>query len=199
MSAQDDAPGDIPPRRRGWLAFIPLFVVVALGALLLARLYAGDPARLPSALIGKPAPSLTLPGADGGPGLADADLRAGHVTLVNVFGSWCVPCRDEHPLLLALVADPAFKAAGARLVGVAQKDSPANVKKFLDELGNPYGAIGFDDSGRAGIDWGVYGVPETFIVDGKGMIAFKHIGPLAEGDVEKEILPAIAAAALVKP
>ena len=187
------------PRRRGWLAAVPLLVVVALGVLLLARLFAGDPARIPSALIGKPAPTLTLPGADGRPGLTDADLRAGHVTVVNVFGSWCVPCRDEHPLLKALTASPAFAVAGARLVGVAQKDTPANVKKFFDELSNPYSAVGFDDSGRAGIDWGVYGVPETFIVDGKGMIAFKHIGPLAEGDVEKEILPAIAAAAMDKP
>jgi cytochrome c biogenesis protein CcmG, thiol:disulfide interchange protein DsbE len=188
-----------PGMRRPWLTALPLIVVALLAALLLARLFAGDPARIPSALIGQPAPPLDLPGYAGGPGLQDADLRAGHVTLINVFGSWCEPCRGEHPLLMALAANPKLKAMGGVLLGVAQKDKPEPMQKFLGELGDPYAKIGLDDSGRAGIDWGVYGVPETFVVNGAGLITFKHIGPLAEGDIEKEILPEVAAAAKAKP
>ena len=178
-------------RPRAWLARLPLIAVALLAALMLARLTSGDPARIPSALIGKPAPSLTLPGLDGAPRLADADLRAGHPTIINIFGSWCVPCRVEHPHLMALAADPKMRALGAKLLGVAQKDTPEAIKKYLGELGDPYAAIGLDADNRAGIDWGVYGVPETFIVDGAGIIVAKHVGPLGEGDLEKEILPAL--------
>ena len=184
--------------RRIWLAALPLIVVVPIAALLLLRLFAGDPAHIPSALIGKPAPGLNLPGYAGGPGLADADLHSGHVTIVNVFGSWCEPCRGEQPLLMALSADPTLKQLGVQILGVAQKDTPDAIKRYFDELGDPYTKIGLDDSGRAGIDWGVYGVPETFIVDGSGVIQLKHIGPLAEDDIAKEILPAVAAAAKAK-
>jgi cytochrome c biogenesis protein CcmG/thiol:disulfide interchange protein DsbE len=187
-----------PDARRSWLAALPLIVVVPIAALLLVRLFAGDPARLPSALIGKPAPALNLAGYAGGPGLSDADLHTGHVTIVNVFGSWCEPCRGEQPLLMALSTDPTMKQLGVQILGVAQKDKPDAIKKYFDELGDPYAKIGLDDSGRAGIDWGVYGVPETFIVDGAGVIAFKHIGPLAQDDIAKEILPAVAAAAKAK-
>ena len=100
--------------------------------------------RIPSALIGQSAPSLALPGLDGGPGLADADLRAGHVSVVNVFGSWCIPCHEEHPVLMALAADPELKAKGVALYGVAQKDSDENVRRFLGAKGNPYAKIGLD-------------------------------------------------------
>jgi cytochrome c biogenesis protein CcmG, thiol:disulfide interchange protein DsbE len=187
-----------PKARRPWLTALPLIAVVAIAVLFLFRLFAGDPAHIPSALIGKPAPALNLPGYAGGPGLSDADLHGGHVTIVNVFGSWCEPCRGEQPLLMALSADPTMKQLGVQILGVAQKDKPDAIKKYFDELGDPYTKIGLDDSGRAGIDWGVYGVPETFIVDGSGKIAFKHIGPLAEDDIAKEIIPAVTAAAKAK-
>ena len=138
----------------------------------------GDPSRLPSALIGQSAPPLTLAGLDGGAGLSDADLRQGHVSVINVFGSWCEPCHLEHPYLMALAADPALKAKGVAIFGVAQKDLPENVRRLLGAKGDPYAKVGLDPDGRAGIDWGVYGVPETFIVRGDGTIAYKVIGPM---------------------
>jgi cytochrome c biogenesis protein CcmG/thiol:disulfide interchange protein DsbE len=172
----DDAPARV--RRRSLLATLPLFAFVALAALLFVRLFAGDASRIPSALIGQSAPALDLVGLDGAPSLADADLRQGHVTLVNIFASWCEPCHVEHPFLMALAADPALKAKGVTLIGVAQKDAAEDVKRFLGALGDPYAKVGLDADGRAGIDWGVYGVPETFVVRGDGSIAFKQIGPI---------------------
>jgi len=180
-----------PPRRRGWLAALPLVVFVALALLLFVRLFAGDASRVPSALIGQAAPSLNLPGLDGGPGLADADLRQGHVTVVNIFASWCQPCRGEHEFLTALAADPQLKAKGVVLLGVAQKDPPENVRRFLGALGDPYAKIGLDADGRAGIDWGVYGVPETFVLRGDGTIAFKQIGPIDAAALDDAVKPAI--------
>jgi cytochrome c biogenesis protein CcmG/thiol:disulfide interchange protein DsbE len=138
-------------------------------------------------LIDKPAPSFALaevPGT-GVPGFDTAAL-AGEVTVVNVFASWCIPCRDEHPVLEKLKAD-----TGVRLYGINQKDPPDQAAKFLAELGNPYDAVGGDSNGRVSIDWGVYGVPETFIVDARGVIRFKHIGPMSEADLAREIVPAI--------
>ena len=188
MSPPPAAPS---PRSRLLLAALPLIVFVALAGLLLLRLGAGDASRLPSALIGKPAPSLNLAGLDGGKGLSDADLRQGHVTLVNVFASWCQPCHLEHEYLMAIAGDPALKAAGVTLVGVAQKDKAENIKRFLGAGGNPYAAIGLDPDDRAGIDWGVYGVPETFIVRGDGVIAYKFVGPMDPEAIEKVIKPEI--------
>ena len=173
------------------MAALPLIVFAALAALLFLRLYAGDASRIPSALIGQSAPALDLPGLDGAPGLADADLRRGHVTLVNVFASWCVPCHTEHEFLLALADDPALKAKGVELLGVAQKDAPENIKRFLGAKGDPYAKIGLDSDGRAGIDWGVYGVPETFIVKGDGAIAFKLVGPIDADALESVVKPEI--------
>ena len=167
-----------PVGRRRLMASLPLIAFIGLAGLLFARLYAGDASRIPSALIGQPAPALDLPGLDGAPGLADTDLRQGHVTLVNIFASWCQPCHAEHPFLMALAADPELTAKGVTLIGVAQKDSPENIKRFLGAMGDPYAKIGLDADNRAGIDWGVYGVPETFIVRGDGSIAFKQIGPI---------------------
>ncbi|MBV8440515.1 MAG: DsbE family thiol:disulfide interchange protein, partial [Hyphomicrobiales bacterium] len=156
---------------------------------------AGDPSRIPSALIGQSAPPLTLPGLDGAAGLTDADLRQGHVSVVNVFGSWCEPCHLEHAYLMALAADPGLKAKGVAIYGVAQKDSPENVRRFLGAKGDPYAKVGLDADGRAGIDWGVYGVPETFIVKGDGQIAYKFIGPMTAealaGQVKPQILRAM--------
>lgn len=179
-----------PPPRRSLLVFLPLILFLGLAALFLIRLYAGDASRLPSALIGKPAPAFDLaavPGLDR-PGLASADLKSGQVTLVNFFASWCLPCRQEQPALMALAKE------GQRLVGIAYKDQPPNTRRFLEEDGNPYAAIGADPDGRTGIDFGVYGVPETYVVKGDGTIAHKVVGPLTEDNIKNELLPAIAAA-----
>ena len=178
---------------RRLVVLLPLIFFGALAALFLVRLYTGDPSRLPSPLVGKPVPKFALPALDGAsrPALSDADLREGHVTLVNVFASWCVPCRDEHPVLLEINRDPALAKAGVRLAGLAYKDEPSNSLKFLGEMGNPYGLIGVDKSGRVGIDWGVYGVPETFVVRGDGTIAYKFIGPLTSKDLRDVLIPQI--------
>jgi cytochrome c biogenesis protein CcmG, thiol:disulfide interchange protein DsbE len=189
-----EAPAPAPPRRRLSLALAPLVVFLGLAGLLLARLGAGDASRLPSALIGQPAPALDLPGLPDAPGLADADLRQGHVTLVNIFASWCEPCHIEHEYLLALARDPALKAQGVTLVGVAQKDSAENIRRFLGAAGDPYAKVGMDANGRAGIDWGVYGVPETFIVKGDGTIAHQVVGPISAETLESEVKPEIAKA-----
>jgi cytochrome c biogenesis protein CcmG/thiol:disulfide interchange protein DsbE len=176
-------------KQRLLLAVLPLVALVALIAIFAMSLNR-DPSFIPSVLINKPAPEFALqPVPDTGvPGFDTATLK-GDVTVVNVFASWCIPCREEHPVLSALKAD-----TGVRLFGINQKDVPANARAFLAELGNPYNAIGADVNGRVSIDWGVYGVPETFIVDKDGVILFKHVGPLSADAVEKEIRPAIAKA-----
>lgn len=183
------------PRPRRWLAFLPLAAFAVLAALLFVRLYAGDASKLPSALIGQSAPRLDLSGLDGQAGLTDADLRQGHVSVVNVFGSWCEPCRYEHPNLMALAADDELKKKGVVVYGVAQKDKPENVRRFLGALGDPYARIGLDSDGRAGIDWGVYGVPETFVVRGDGTIAYKYVGPMTADALAGEVKPQILKAA----
>jgi cytochrome c biogenesis protein CcmG, thiol:disulfide interchange protein DsbE len=178
--------------RRGLLTLLPLAVFAALAALFFFRLlHGGDPSRIPPALIGQSAPALDLPGLDGATGLTDADLRRGHVTVVNVFASWCLPCHEEHPALLELAADKALVAAGVELIGVAQKDAPENVRRFLGAKGDPYAKVGLDRDGRAGIDWGVYGVPETFIVKGDGTIAYKFIGPMSAEALASVVKPQI--------
>lgn len=186
-----------PSLARRALLFAPL-VVFAAGVWLFldsrVSLFSDrDPAAIPSALIGRSAPDVSLPpldrlkDAEGRtvPGFARADLADGQVTLVNVFASWCAPCRLEHPVLMSL------QAAGVRLYGVNYKDDPENARRFLGGLGNPFSKVGVDPGGRAAIDWGVYGVPETFVVDGKGRIAFKHVGPLTEESARTRLLPEI--------
>jgi cytochrome c biogenesis protein CcmG/thiol:disulfide interchange protein DsbE len=173
---------------------IPLVLFVALVSLFYFRLYAGDPSKLPSVLIGREAPQFALPPLEGlkntdgsaVPGLARADLGNGQVTVINVFASWCAPCRDEHPLLERLA-----RMNRVKLVGLAYKDEPKNTLKFLTEMGNPFMAVGQDEKGRAAIDWGVYGVPETFIIGKDGRIAYKHIGPLTEASLTDILLPEI--------
>ena len=168
---------------------LPLILLAALVAVF-AFSIDRDPGLVRSALIDKPAPSFAMaavPGLDV-PGFDTAALK-GDVTVVNVFASWCIPCRDEHPLLVAL------KDVGSiRLFGINQADAPENARAFLAELGNPYDAVGTDRDRRVSIDWGVYGVPETFVVDANGIITFKHVGPLTPETVERELLPAIEAA-----
>ena len=186
-----EAPAAPAARRRLSLALLPLIAFLLLATLLFVRLGAGDASRLPSALIGQPAPSLNLPGLGDAPGLSDADLRKGNVTLVNIFASWCQPCHIEHEFLLALSKDADLKAKGVTLVGVAQKDSPENIRRFLGAAGDPYAKVGLDADGRAGIDWGVYGVPETFIVRGDGVIAYKVVGPMNAETLESIVKPEI--------
>lgn len=191
-SASDGNP--VPPRRI--LVFLPLALFLALAVLFLVRLYAGDPARLPSALIGRPAPDFALPALDGlardgapVPGLRSGDLKGDAVTVVNVWASWCGPCRAEHPLLAELAKDPRVK-----LVGINYKDNPENARRFLGALGNPFAAVGVDANGRSAIDWGVYGVPETFVVGRDGIIRLKHVGPLSEETLKTTLDAAIAKA-----
>jgi cytochrome c biogenesis protein CcmG/thiol:disulfide interchange protein DsbE len=176
---------------------LPVALFSAIAALFLIGLYGRPPSTIPSALIGKPAPAFALPAiaelqaSDGKPvpGLALADLKGRGVTVVNVFASWCVPCRDEHPQLLAL------SRSGVRLVGINYKDDPENARRFLGSLGNPYSAVGSDASGRAAVEWGVYGVPESFVVDSEGIIRFKQIGPISPEQLASVVLPQIEAAA----
>ena len=181
-----------PPRGRRILVLLPLVVFLALTAIFLVRLFSGDPSRIPSALIGRPAPAVDLPPVaslerDGKaiPGLSAAEFR-GNVTLVNVWASWCIPCHDEAPFLLELAGDTRI-----RLVGINYKDQPDNARRFLNRYGNPFIASGADQTGRAAIEWGVYGVPETFLIGRDGRIAYKLVGPISAANFEREVKPAI--------
>ena len=159
---------------RLWLAAVPVIAFLVLLAIFWRGL-SGNPSEIPSALIDKPAPGFMLPPVEGLgiPGFDTDSLKAGQVTLVNVWASWCGPCRIEHPVLMEL-----SKRSDIRIYGLNYKDDPENARRFLGMLGQPYAAAVADESGRAAVDWGVYGVPETFVVDGQGMIRFKWIGPL---------------------
>ncbi len=181
-----------PRRGLGWVV-APVLIFAVLAAVFAFALKTGDPTKLPSALIGKPAPTTAFPALDGlveggkaMPGFTSADLAKGRVTIVNFWASWCIPCVEEHPLLGTL-----RKRAGIDLYGVSYKDSASNAHQFLARYGNPFTALGVDASGRAAIEWGVYGMPETFIVDGKGRISYKHVGPINPQSIEQKILPAI--------
>jgi cytochrome c biogenesis protein CcmG/thiol:disulfide interchange protein DsbE len=189
-------------RSGGGYYILPLIVVTLMSAFFLLALRSGDPSRLPSPLIGKPVPQFSLgpiEGQDGGggtprPGVSSADLAGGEVTVVNMWSSWCGPCIQEHPQLVALK-----QQHKVRLIGINYKDAPEAARRFLAKYGNPFDAIGADTSGRVAIDWGVYGVPETYVVDGAGRIAFKFIGPLTANAIKNEILPAVAKAKLASP
>lgn len=191
-----------PPRRSPWLYAIPLLVFAALAAVFAKGLFSGDASKVPSALIGKPAPAITLAPLEGlqrdgqpVPSFAMADLAKGKATIVNVFASWCAPCRVEHPFLVAMADSAAVKQGKVVLVGFNYKDEAENARRFLGALGNPYSAVGVDRAGRAAIDWGVYGVPETFLIGPDGRILEKHVGPLDGGAASRLLAKA---AALVK-
>ena len=189
-----------PPTSRGRsryvLALLPLLVFGGFAAIAAKMLYEQDVngldvSAIPSALIGTTAPALALPPLEGSnvPALTDAAIT-GKLTLVNVFASWCVPCRQEHPMLKELSKDKRLN-----IVGINYKDKVDNAVRFLGELGNPYAAIGIDPNGRAAIDWGVYGIPETYLVGPDGTILYKKVGPIDVTTYERELIPAIESAA----
>jgi cytochrome c biogenesis protein CcmG/thiol:disulfide interchange protein DsbE len=167
---------------------LPLLAFAGLVAYFAAPLIRGtDPSLIPSPLIDQPAPSFDLPPLPGHErGLSSADLK-GQVQIVNIFASWCIPCRAEAPVLMGLARN-----AHVRLVGIDQKDKPADALAYLKELGDPYAAIGMDSDRHVSIDWGAYGAPETFIVDAEGRIRYKQAAPLTEADVRNTILPLLA-------
>jgi cytochrome c biogenesis protein CcmG/thiol:disulfide interchange protein DsbE len=178
------------------LAVIPLAVFAGFVAVAGKMLYdqdvnGRDVSAIPSALIGKIAPSLALPPLEGSntPALTEGTVK-NKLTLVNVFASWCVPCRQEHPILKALASDERLT-----IVGINYKDRNDNALRFLGELGNPYDAIGVDPNGKAAIDWGVYGIPESYLVGPDGTILYKKVGPFDERSLTQELLPAIEKAA----
>ena len=180
----EQMPFEASPQRRSWLVVLPVIVFLALAALFWSRLGDGDPSRIPSALIGHPAPQTPLPPLQGllsngaqVPGLDPANFK-GKVSVVNVWASWCVPCHDEAPLLTELAKDNRLQ-----LIGINYKDAPDNARRFLGRYRNPFTSVGVDGNGRAAIEWGVYGVPETFIVGRDGKIAYKLVGPITPDNI----------------
>ncbi len=174
------------PSRMRLVLFLPLAVFLGLALLFLSQLRTGDPSKLPSALINKPVPEFALPQLEDfpGDGLSDEMLAKG-VHVINVWASWCGPCREEHPFLMTLGEDKRFN-----LAGLNYKDAAENARRFLVTLDNPYTTIGVDAKGRTAIDWGVYGVPETFIVK-DGTIVHKFVGPLSEAAIAENFGPAL--------
>ena len=196
MTAETDMPEASPKRRgRSWL-LAPLLIFLSLAALFAFALRTGDPSRLPSTLIGKPAPAIDLPALEGlvdgtraVPGFSTKDLASGRVAVVNFWASWCTPCVAEHPLLIELKA-----RTGVDLYGVNYKDQAEAARRFLGRFGNPFSAVGVDANGRAAIEWGVYGMPESFVVNGEGRIVYKHVGPISAESLATKIIPAIESA-----
>ncbi len=170
------------------LMLAPPAIFAGLALLFYVGMQRENPDALPSALAGKPAPAVVVTPLGNKTLFEDKDLRGGGVKLVNYWASWCAPCRVEHPNLTELAA------AGITIYGVNYKDDPAKALKFLDELGDPYVAIGADSSGRMALDWGLYGVPETYVIDGAGKIVLRFAGPVTDRVLENEIMPAIEAA-----
>jgi len=200
-TAQDTLPPPYPPPQAGEgreggsrrvLVLLPLALFLGLAALFFIRLGAGDVSRIPSALIGHEAPATDLPAVAGLerdgkpiPGIVAADFKSA-VTVLNVWASWCVPCHDEAPLLMQLARDSRI-----RVVGINYKDQADNARRFLGRYGNPFAASGADANGRAAIEWGVYGVPETFVVGRDGKIAYKLVGPITPENIMQIMKPEI--------
>jgi cytochrome c biogenesis protein CcmG/thiol:disulfide interchange protein DsbE len=186
MNQLPSVPAEPASRRSRLLMLLPLIVFLGLAVLFWLRLGDGDPSRIPSALIGRPAPQTMLPPLEGlardgkpVPGLDPAAFK-GKVSVVNVWASWCVPCHDEAPLLTELGNDKRLQ-----VIGINYKDSSENARRFLGRYGNPFGMIGVDGNGRAAIEWGVYGVPETFIVGREGKIVYKLVGPITPENLDR--------------
>lgn len=162
----------------------------------MVALRSGDPSKLPSTLIGRPAPAAQFAAVEGltdgtraVPGFTTGDLAKGKVSVVNFWASWCTPCIAEHPELIELKS-----RTGVDIYGVNYKDEPSAARRFIGRYGNPFAAVGADANGRAAIDWGVYGVPETYVVNGRGEIAYKHVGPITRESLLNTLIPAIEAA-----
>ncbi|MGJ8534312.1 MAG: DsbE family thiol:disulfide interchange protein [Alphaproteobacteria bacterium] len=186
---------------RRMLAFVPLLIFAGLAALFFIQLSRGGGSNVvPSALIGAAVPQVELAALDGlknsgvqVPGLSPDQMK-GRVSIVNIWASWCAPCRAEHPILVELSEDERFQ-----VIGINYKDKPSNALRFLGSLGNPYDIVGVDEDGRSSIEWGVYGVPETFIVDADGKIAHKHVGPLSTASMESSFMPALSEVLASRP
>jgi len=181
-----------PGRRLGWVV-APVLVFAGLVVLFWFALQSGDPSRLPSTLIGKPVPATEFPALEGlvdgrrpVPGFTSKDLAKGKVSVVNFWASWCAACVEEHALLVALK-----ERTRVDLYGVDYKDRAVAARRFLGRYGNPFTAVGTDANGRSAIEWGVYGMPETFVLNGKGEIVFKHVGPISPQSLQDKLLPAI--------
>ncbi len=169
-------------------AIIPPVIFAGIAGLFYFGMNRDNPDALPSTMVGREVPVLTVEALGDLPLVSEDALRADGVKLVNFWASWCVPCRAEHPQLEEMAA------SGIKIIGINYKDQPDNALGFLDELGNPYAAIGADTTGRTGINWGVYGVPETFVIDADGIVRYRHPGPITQDILESQILPAIAEA-----
>src|SRR4051794_7769680 len=179
--------------RSSILRLLPVAVFLVVTGFFLVALRSGDPSRLPSTLVGKPIPQAVFPPIEGlesdgkpEPGFTSADLAQGKVSIVNYWASWCAPCVEEHPFLEQLKS-----SANVDIYGVNYKDDAAAARRFIGRYGNPYKAVGTDAQGRAAIDWGVYGTPETFVVNGRGEVVLKHVGPITSDAILTELLPAI--------
>lgn len=182
-------------RSRPFWLLVPLGLFAGLAALFAFALSSGDPSKLPSALIGKPAPATAFAALEGlvdgerpVPGFSTGDLAKGEPSVVNFWASWCAPCVEEHPLLGDL-----RERTGVAIYGVNYKDGAAAARRFLGRYGSPFTAVGVDPAGRGAIEWGVYGMPETFVLNGRGEIVEKHVGPLTAESLASRIIPAIAA------
>jgi len=192
MASSETTPA-APPRRRIGIVVVPLVIFATIAIIFGIALQSGDPSKLPSALIGKPAPTVNLPPVpeladDRGrpvPGFSTANLGGGPA-VINFWASWCVPCIQEHPLLVEIA-----RRSGVPIHGINYKDQAVAARRFLGRYGNPFAMVGQDVDGRAAIEWGVYGMPETFVVDGKGTIVYKHVGPITAETLESRVLPAI--------
>jgi cytochrome c biogenesis protein CcmG/thiol:disulfide interchange protein DsbE len=192
MASSETTPA-APPRRRIGLVVVPLVIFATIAIIFGIALQSGDPSKLPSALIGKPAPTVNLPPVpeladDRGrpvPGFSTANLGGGPA-VINFWASWCVPCVQEHPFLVEI-----GRRSGVPIHGINYKDQAVAARRFLGRYGNPFAMVGQDVDGRAAIEWGVYGMPETFVVDGKGTIVYKHVGPITAETLESRVLPAI--------
>jgi cytochrome c biogenesis protein CcmG/thiol:disulfide interchange protein DsbE len=203
MSAESGSePATATPggKGRGWM-LAPLVIFATMAGLFAFALTSGDPSKLPSALIGRPVPQAEFPALEGllddgrpVPGFHGTDLARGRVSVVNFWASWCGPCIEEHPLLIALK-----ERSGVDIYGVNYKDQPEAGRRFLGRYGNPFTAVGTDRAGRNAIEWGVYGMPETFVIDGTGKIAYKHVGPISKDSLERTLLPAIEKARAKAP
>ncbi|QFT96341.1 Thiol:disulfide interchange protein CycY precursor [Roseovarius sp. THAF8] len=171
--------------KTSFLMVLPPVIFAALAAVFYIGMQREDPDALPSAIEGKPAPAVALTALEGKTPFTDAELRSGGVKLVNYWASWCAPCRVEHPHLEALAEE------GVTIYGVNYKDQPGNALGFLEELGDPYTAIGADPNGRMALDWGLYGVPETYVIDGEGRVVLRFPGPITQRVMDSQIRPAI--------